>query len=89
MLRTLVVPTVEPVKIVYDVTYRRALDARVGLADLQSFDSEYWDDGDGGEAVVDARFQCMGPWNIMVDSVSLIKEVGLALSFASHSPTSL
>ena len=81
VLRTLVVPTVEGVKMTYDVAYRRTLCTRVGLADLRSFDSEYWDDGEGGEAVVDARVQCMGPWKIAVESMSLIKEVGTILSF--------
>jgi hypothetical protein len=74
-LQTLLVPTVEPIKVTYGTVYRRALGARMELADLTTFENEFWDDGEGGEAVVSAKMQCVGPWCLMVESVKLVRKV--------------
>lgn len=75
-LQTLVVPTVEAIKVKYGVVYKRAAAARVGVADLRTYDHDFWDDGDGGEAVVTAQMECAGPWGLEVASVKLLREVG-------------
>jgi trafficking protein particle complex subunit 11 len=74
-LRTLTVPTVKPITISYDVGYRRSLAERPGLASLASFDSEFWDDGEGGEALVCARMETMGPYGLDIENVKLIRQV--------------
>lgn len=74
-LQTLTVPTVHPISVSYDVEYRRILGERPGLADLASFNSEYWDDGEGGEALVRARMESTGPYRLHIESVKLIRHV--------------
>ncbi|KAJ7270064.1 Gryzun, putative trafficking through golgi-domain-containing protein [Mycena haematopus] len=74
-LQTLIVPTSDAIKVDYGVVYKRALGARAGVADLRTYDHDFWDDGDGGEAVVTARMQCVGPWGLEVASVKLLREV--------------
>jgi hypothetical protein len=74
-LQTLIVPTVDPIKVTYGVEYRRALGPRAGLADLRTFEGEFWDDGDGGEAMVNARMECVGPWGLEVESIQLQTQV--------------
>jgi trafficking protein particle complex subunit 11 len=69
------VPTVTPITISYDVGYRRALAERPGPADLALYDSEFWDDREGGEALVSARMVTMGPYSLDVKSVKLIRHV--------------
>ncbi|KAG7091150.1 hypothetical protein E1B28_010203 [Marasmius oreades] len=73
-LRTVVVPTVEPLKMTCDVTYRRAIGAQIGLADLNAFEEDFWDDGDGGEATVVSTFQCSGPWGLAIESLVLKRQ---------------
>jgi hypothetical protein len=74
-LRTLVVPTVAPIRVVYNVGYRRPLGAQLGLADLRNYDCEFWDESSGGEAVVTANMECAGPWSLKIDSLKLIRQV--------------
>ncbi|KAL0578934.1 hypothetical protein V5O48_003082 [Marasmius crinis-equi] len=75
-LQTVVVPTIDPFKMTCDVIYRRAVGPRIGLADLRSFDSDFWDDGDGGVAEVRSTFRCDGPSNLEVESLVLKKQDG-------------
>jgi hypothetical protein len=75
-LQTLTVPTVNPIAVSYNVGYRRALAERPGLANLTAFDGEFWDDTNGGEALVSARMEIMGPYNLNVESVRLNRQVG-------------
>lgn len=77
-LRTLVIPTVEPFKITQEVVYRHATGDWAGLADLRTFESEFWDDRKGGSALVNTRVEFVGPWGLEVVSVELRKQVGLA-----------
>ena len=74
-LQTLTVPTVNPITISYDVGYRRALAERLGPSDLASYDNTFWDGGEGGEALVNARMETMGPYSLEVESVKLIRHV--------------
>ena len=81
-LRTIVVPTAAPIKVSYDVVYRRNLGEQLGLADLRRFDSEFWNMGDGGEALVTAKMECCGPWSLKVDNMKLICKVGDCLQLS-------
>ncbi|KAJ6589938.1 Gryzun, putative trafficking through golgi-domain-containing protein [Mycena vulgaris] len=73
-LQTLVVPTLDAIKANFSVAYKRALSARAGVADLRSYDHDFWDDADGGEAIVTAQMECAGPWALEVASVKLYRE---------------
>lgn len=77
MLRTLFVPTVASMKIEYDVKYVHARGPLPMLTDLRTYGSNYWDDGEGGEALVKARMACMGPWGVSVETVRLVRKVSL------------
>jgi hypothetical protein len=77
VLRTLSVPTVAPMKIEYDVKYVHARGPLPGLTELHTYESNYWDDGEGGEALVKARMACMGPWGVSVETVRLVRKVSL------------
>jgi hypothetical protein len=73
-LHTLTVPAVEPFRISHDVIYRRSTQEWVGLADLKTFDGDYWDNR-GGDAVVNVRIECPGPWPVEIEGVVLEREV--------------
>jgi len=77
ILHTLTVPVVEPFRISHDVVYRRSTQEWVGLADLKTFDGDYWDNR-GGDAVVNVGIECPGPWPVEIDGVVLEREHGLA-----------
>lgn len=74
-LRTLVVLTVDPLKVTQNVVYQRVLGDWSGLADLKTFENDFWDDRQGGEAVVNVRMECVGPWGLEVESVNLERAV--------------
>ncbi|PFH52170.1 hypothetical protein AMATHDRAFT_74451 [Amanita thiersii Skay4041] len=74
-LETLVVPTVDAFKTSHNVVYRRCSHEWVGLADLRTFDADFWDDR-GGEAVIDFRIESAGPWTVKVESIVLERENG-------------
>lgn len=78
-LQTLTVPTVNPINLSYDVGYKRVLAERPGLANLKTFEGDYWNDGEGGEALVSTRMEVMGPWDLEVLSVKLIRQVNIAI----------
>ena len=73
-LHNLTVPAVESFRVNYDVVYRRSAQEWVGLADLKTCDGDYLDDR-GGEAVINVRIECPGPWPIEVEGVVLEREV--------------
>ncbi|KAF8663656.1 hypothetical protein AX16_000898 [Volvariella volvacea WC 439] len=73
-LRTLVIPTVEPIKYSREVVYRHSLNEWVGIGDLRTFDGDFWDDRVGGEAIVRVNLGFEGPWEVEVKSIELIKE---------------
>lgn len=74
MLRTLHIPTVDPLAVEYSVTYRRTPSTQSGLADLHTFD-DHWEEDSGGSAIVSTTWTCSGPHGICVESVELVKEV--------------
>ncbi|KAJ7772064.1 Gryzun, putative trafficking through golgi-domain-containing protein [Mycena maculata] len=73
-LQTLVVPTSDAIKVNFGLVYKRALGARAGIADLRTYDHDFWDDGDGGEAIVTTQMECTGPWGLDVTNVKLHRE---------------
>ncbi|KAI9511510.1 Gryzun, putative trafficking through golgi-domain-containing protein [Russula earlei] len=76
VLRTLLVPTVSSMKIEYAVGYFHSRGPLSGLTDLRTYENDYWDDGEGGEALVRARMVCMGPWGVSVETVRLVRKNG-------------
>jgi hypothetical protein len=75
VLRTLVVPTVAPMEVDYGVKYLFARGPLPGLTELHTYESDHWDDGEGGEALVRARIVCLGPWGVSVETVRLVRKV--------------
>lgn len=73
ILHTLIVPTVEPFKMSQEIVYRRSTSEWPGVADLRTFDGDHWDDR-GGEAIVNVRVGCSGPWPIEIESIVLERE---------------
>ncbi|KAJ7169134.1 Gryzun, putative trafficking through golgi-domain-containing protein [Mycena crocata] len=73
-LQTLVVPTLDAIKVDFGVVYKRAVNAQTGVADLRTYDHDFWDDADGGEAIVTARMECSGPWALEVASIKLDRQ---------------
>ncbi|KAG5731761.1 UPF0636 like protein [Termitomyces sp. T112] len=67
--RLLIVPTVDPFKVVQSVSYRRGLEAWPGLADLDTFDGDKWNCTRTSEALVSTRIECAGPWPLQVEDV--------------------
>jgi len=76
-LQTLTVPTVNPIKLSYDVGYTRVLAERPGLANLAVFEGDFWNNEEGGEALVSTRMEAVGPWSLEVQSVKLIRQVNI------------
>ena len=85
-LQTLVIPTVNAMKMAFDVKYTRAHRSSAGLIDLKSYEDEYWDDSDGGEAQVEARWECVGPWSLSVEKVRLVRKVRIQFQFVHPEP---
>lgn len=70
-LKMLVIPTVNPLQVTQTVSYRRNLDSWSGLADLETFNEDFWDGERGGEALVMATMSCVGPWSLKIQGVEL------------------
>jgi trafficking protein particle complex subunit 11 len=75
ILQTLLVPTVNPIEISHGVTHTRSTGEWLGLADLRTFDTDFWDDRCGGEALIDSKMICVGPSEIEIESIRLEREV--------------
>ncbi|TCD61939.1 hypothetical protein EIP91_007679 [Steccherinum ochraceum] len=73
-LRTLVIPSVEPIKFEQTVKYRRSTKKAAGLADIATFEDDFWDDA--GEAYVSTVMTCSGQSGISVESVKLVRKDG-------------
>ena len=80
LLRTLLVPTVASMKVEYTVKYVHSRGPLPGLTNLRTYENDYWDDGEGGEALVKARMVCAGPWGVSVETVRLVRKVNLLRS---------
>ncbi|KAF8911521.1 Gryzun, putative trafficking through golgi-domain-containing protein [Gymnopilus junonius] len=68
-LKMFTIPTVEPIQVTHDVSYRRSLKSWSGPADLQTFEESFWDDRKGGEALINVLMSCVGPWSLNIESV--------------------
>lgn len=75
-LRTLIVPTVYPIKITHDIAFARRPGDWPGLADLRTYDGDFWDDQSGSEALIDTTIECAGPSGIHIESITLERQVG-------------
>ncbi|CCL99236.1 uncharacterized protein FIBRA_01251 [Fibroporia radiculosa] len=73
-LRTLIVPTIDPIHAEQQVTYRRSSKDQLGLADLRTYEGDFWDDGNAGEAIVTTVIRCMAPSGISVESIKLTRQ---------------
>ncbi|KAF5386217.1 hypothetical protein D9615_002311 [Tricholomella constricta] len=60
-LRTLVIPTVDPIKVSQTISYTRGLAEWPGLADLNTFDGNIWNYSRTSEALVRTTFESAGP----------------------------
>lgn len=74
-LQTLLVPTVDPIEISHTIAYTRPLNEWPGLADLRTFDAEFWDDRCGGGALISSKLVCIGQSEIEIESIRLKREV--------------
>lgn len=75
MLQTIAIPSVAPFKYSYGISYRHSLAGPAGLADLRTFESDYWDSSSGGEAVVCLNVEFIGPWHLTIESLDLVRKV--------------
>ncbi|KAI0261262.1 Gryzun, putative trafficking through golgi-domain-containing protein [Gloeopeniophorella convolvens] len=76
VLRTLSVPTAAAMKVEYGVKYVHAPGPLPGLTDLHTYESDHWDDSEGGEAHIRARMECIGPWSLSMETVRLVRKNG-------------
>ncbi|KAG6866197.1 hypothetical protein C0991_007222 [Blastosporella zonata] len=79
--KMLVVSTVDPLKIVQTISYRRGLDSWPGLADLNTFDGERWNPIMTSEALVHSVIKCTGPSSLQVESVTLERQESERVKF--------
>ncbi|KAJ3501987.1 hypothetical protein NLJ89_g9091 [Agrocybe chaxingu] len=87
-LKMLVVPTVNPISVVHDVAYKRSLTPWTGLADLQTFDETFWDDRQGGQALLSATMTCAGPWSLNIESLELQRKDNMSAKVLDSSTDS-
>ncbi|KAG6813748.1 hypothetical protein H0H92_007700 [Tricholoma furcatifolium] len=71
--RVLVVPTVDPFKVVQTISYRRSLDPWPGLANLGTFDGDKWNPIRTCEALINTRIECVGPSPVQVEAITFEK----------------
>ncbi|KII95624.1 hypothetical protein PLICRDRAFT_662357 [Plicaturopsis crispa FD-325 SS-3] len=88
ILQTMVVPTAAPFKVTRHVSYRRALGEGPGLADLRTYEGDFWDDRDGGEAIVTTTLECTGPWGVDIESLKLDRKDGAQAKVSQSSSDS-
>lgn len=74
-LRTVVIPVVDPFKITQTTEYLQGLGEWPGLADLRTFDGDFWDNGKVGEASVKTRIECAGPSSLVIESITMERHV--------------
>jgi hypothetical protein len=74
-LRTLTVPTIEPLQVTQSVVYMRRSNKWPGLADLRSYDADFWDDRSGSEALIETTIECAGPLGLHIQSITLERQV--------------
>ena len=78
LLQTLAIPTVAPFKVKHETIYSRRDGKAPGPAHLSLFDPDFWDDADGGKALITSTFECVdcdGAGDILVDRMQLVQKV--------------
>ena len=78
VLQTIEIPVIAPFTIDHKVSYRRKTGPLPGLGDLKSFDDDFWDDSQGGEAFVTTTMECatnVGAIPVVIESIRLVEEV--------------
>jgi hypothetical protein len=85
LLESLVVPTINPFGLEHKAVYRRTTHAAGGILDLATFEGDYWDDADGGEAVLTTSLTSIGPWTVQIENCRLLREVTGYLRSVFHS----
>lgn len=78
-LKTLSIPCVDPLKISYDVKYRR------WSAHSSGGSPGLWDTSDSNslehEAVVRTTIECLGPWGVEIEKVVLVRRPLVEVSY--------
>lgn len=75
-LRTLTVPTVDSFEITQAIDYVQDSGTWPELADLKAYDSDdLWDQWRAGEALVKTMVESVGPSTLMVERVTMEREV--------------
>ncbi|KAI0034857.1 Gryzun, putative trafficking through golgi-domain-containing protein, partial [Vararia minispora EC-137] len=75
-LQTLTIATVAPISVEHDVRYMHSRKPMPALTDLAAYESDYWDESVGGEAIVSLRMACAGPHGISVETARLVRKNG-------------
>ncbi|EPQ55211.1 hypothetical protein GLOTRDRAFT_41884 [Gloeophyllum trabeum ATCC 11539] len=70
-LHTLIVPTVEAIKVNHEVTYRRTLDESQDIDSISAPDADFLTRAHGIHAVVATTLECVGPWGLSIERVTL------------------
>lgn len=68
---TISIPTVAPFSVVSDVAYARSRRKWLGLASLETFDADNYDQRKGSEALINMQISCTGPWSVHIEHLSL------------------
>ena len=83
-LHTLEVETNAPFRVVHDVTYRHKradtkFCADTGVASMETFDRDWWEDRVGGEASVVTEIECAidgdGESGVVIEGIKLVRRV--------------
>lgn len=68
---TLTVPTIAPFAVDSAVMYARTRGEWQGLASLDTFAEDYFDERKGTEALVNIKLDCTGPWGVYIENITL------------------
>ncbi|KZT21090.1 hypothetical protein NEOLEDRAFT_1244812 [Neolentinus lepideus HHB14362 ss-1] len=75
VLHTLLVPTVEPLKVDHVITYRRTMEDDLS-PDTARFDADLISGTNTMHAVVTTKLECAGPWRLNVERITLARKDG-------------
>lgn len=82
-LETLSIPTVAPITVQHDIQYMRSRKPMPALTDLASYESDFWDESIGGQALINTHIVCAGPHCISVERAQLVRKVRTLYCFCS------
>ncbi|GLB37359.1 putative foie gras liver health family 1 [Lyophyllum shimeji] len=69
-LKTIVIPAIDPFNVTQTISYTRGVPDWPGLANLNTFDGDSWNNSRTSEAVVSTRMECVGPSPVQVNSLT-------------------